>query len=192
MDDDRGLLDRRQALLDPIGQHRPGESSELAEVAGSPLAAGERNHHCRFTRSVSQSAEDLVAGRAPGRVDRRGYKHQRADPERPPHRQLGDDLAAHRVGDESRPLQPNRVQPRPERIGEAHDPELTAGPLTSTVAREVRRECRAAGRELPRERQHVAARDTVSVHEHHGRPMPSGLRMHPYARHLVPAVFQRG
>jgi hypothetical protein len=192
VDDDRGLLDRRQTLLDPIGEHRPGEGPELAEVAGSPLAAGERNHQCRLMRSVSQRAEDLVARGAPGRVDRWAYEHHRTDPQRSPHRQLGDDLAAHRIGNERWPLEPDLVQPGSERIGEAADPELTARLLASSVSREVRRECRAARGEHARERQHVAARDTVSVHQYHRRPLSPRVGMHPYAGHLVPPAFERG
>ena len=147
-------------------------------LRAGPLPAGERDQQCRFVRRVAERAEDLVAGAAPARVDRGADEHHRADPLRSPHRQLGDDLAAHRVGDERRPLQPDRVQPAPERIGETADPERRVRRLALSVTREVGRERRAAGGEDARERKHVAARDAVSVHEHHRRPLAPDVRMH--------------
>ena len=132
-----------------------------------------------------------MASGASARVDRWADQHHRADPLRSPHGQLGDDLAAHRVGNKRWPLQPDRVQPGPERIGEVTDPEWWRDRLLAlSVTREVGREYRAAGGEDPRQRQHVAARDTVPVHEHDRRPLPPNVRMHLNAGHLVPAAFQ--
>jgi hypothetical protein len=52
VDDDRRLFDRRQALLDPVGEHRPRERAELAEVA-RPLPARECDEQRRLVRRVS-------------------------------------------------------------------------------------------------------------------------------------------
>jgi hypothetical protein len=187
VNDDRRLLDRRQALLDPVGEHRPGERAELAEVAG-PLPARECDQQRRLPRRVSQRAEDLVAGAAPARVDRGADQHHGADPLRSSHRHLGDDLATHRVGDERRPLQPDHVQPVPEGVGEAGDAERTGRGLASSVAGEVGREHRAAAGEDLGERKHVLARDAVAVDEHDRRPLASGTRVHLHPADNVPAA----
>jgi hypothetical protein len=79
VDDDRRLFDRRQAVLDPVGEHRPRERAELAEVAG-PLPARECDEQRRLVRRVAQRAEDLVAASAPARVDRGADQHHGADP----------------------------------------------------------------------------------------------------------------
>jgi hypothetical protein len=189
VNDDRRLFDRRQALLDPVGEHRAGERAELAEVA-RPLSARERDQQRRLARRVSQRAEDLVAGAAPARVDRGAHQHHGADPPRSSHRQLGDDLAAHRVGDQRRPLEPGHVQPVPERVGEAPDAERGGRGVASSMAWEVGCEYRAAGGEDPGERKHVVARDSVAVDEHDRRPIASGTGVHLDASHVVPATLE--
>jgi hypothetical protein len=55
------LLDRRQSLLDPVGEHGAREGPELAEVAPGPFPAGKRDQQRRFVRRVAHTPPTLGA-----------------------------------------------------------------------------------------------------------------------------------
>jgi hypothetical protein len=67
VNDDRGLFDRRQPLLDPIGEDRPSKGAEPPEVAARPLAAGECDEQCRLVRRVSDGERCAWPDRSWGR-----------------------------------------------------------------------------------------------------------------------------
>jgi hypothetical protein len=89
------LRDQRQALLDPVGERRPGGRHERTNAGNGGVACGEREQRPRFPSCITQPREELVAGRAPLRIDRRTDEHHRPHAPRQTHREFGDDLAAH-------------------------------------------------------------------------------------------------
>jgi hypothetical protein len=166
--DDRRLLDGRKAVLDAILERRARRGTELLDVAPDAVACREGDQGHWLARGLPQAGEDLTAPAAPGGVDGRPGEHHRSDALGPPDGEFGDDLAAHRVGDERRPLEPELVEPRAQRIGVLRDPGGSVRPLAAPVARQVRDEGREPVSELPCQRDEVSPRDAVAVDEDDG------------------------
>jgi hypothetical protein len=191
VDDDRGLLDSRQPLFDPVGDRRAGGADELMNVLAGRVPGGEREDEPRLVRRIAEGPEELVTYGAPGRVDGRPDEHHRADPFRPPRRQLSDDLTTHRVGDERRPVETDDIEPVTEGLRESADGGGRRRSLTLPVAGKIGHVRGTVGGKVPGQREQVSARDAVSVDEHDGRPVPSGAGVNSDSGRLVPAALQR-
>ena len=165
MQDDGRLLDRREAIFDAILERRARRRTKLLDVVPDAVASRERDQRHRLARRLAQAGKDLAAPAAPCGVDGRACEHHRSHALRPPHCELGDDLAAHRVGDECRPLELERVEPGAQSVGVLGDAGRAARPPAAPVARQVRDERRKPVRELSCERDEVPPRDAVAVDE---------------------------
>jgi hypothetical protein len=190
VDDDRRLLEPGQPVLDAVGEHRARADQELAKVAAGALARGQRHQAHRLVRRVAHRPEDLAAGCPPPRVDRRPDEHHRVHPLGPSRRELGDDLAPHRVRDERGSLEADGVEPAAERLGVVTDDGRHGRLTAAAVARKVGHVRRALGGEDRRERQQVPPGHAVAVDEHYRRARPPSARVHADAGHLVPAALQ--
>jgi hypothetical protein len=71
VDDDGGLLDHRQAVLDPVGEDDAGGRQERAQAHRRVVARRERDERQRLASSVSKRAEQLMATGSPSGIDGR-------------------------------------------------------------------------------------------------------------------------
>jgi hypothetical protein len=133
--DDRALRDRRQAVLHPVGEDGAGRRPQVTVVPADSVPRGEGAQADRLVDRVAERSEGLPARAPPARVDRRAGEKDRADPFGPLDRELGHDLATHRVADERRALQTQCVEPFGERRRVTPDRRRARRFLTPPVAR---------------------------------------------------------
>jgi len=188
--DDRRLSDQRQPLFHAVFQRRARRRAELAKVVADAVPGRERHQRYRLPRRLAQPGEDLTPPAPSRRVDRWSGEHHRADSVGRPHRELGDDLTAHRIGDERRPLEPELVEPGMQRIGVLADAGSVARTVAAAVAGEIRDVRRAVDGENPRQRHEVAPRDAVAVQEHDRRPVSADARVDGDTTDVIEAAFE--
>ena len=122
----------------------------------------------RLPGQVAYPAEHLVAGPPLIRIDGRADQRQRPRTVGELEGKLGDDLAAHRVGDERRPLELERVQAAGERLRQTADAERRGWLLAAAAPGQLGDEHREPAGERLREREHVPTGDAEPVYEHDG------------------------
>ena len=99
------LLDQRQPILDAIGQNGAG-SREQRSNPGRPIVAGhQREQGKRLASRGLKRAHQLTAGGAASGIDSRADQNHGTHERGPACGELGNDLAAHRIGNERRPRQ---------------------------------------------------------------------------------------
>ncbi len=190
MHDDGRLVDRRQTVLHAIGERRACSLAQPAKILDRAVPSCERDQRHRLAPGRPHAREDLAGAAALRRVDRRAGEHERADAIGLPHCELGDDLAAHRIGHERRPLKPDLVEPAAQRIGVLGDPVRDRRPLAAAMSRQVGNVGGEAFREHLCQGQQVPTRDAESVHQYHRRPRSSDARVHPDPVDTIPAGLQ--
>lgn len=126
------------------------------------------------------------------RIDRRPDEHEPLEALGLARGQIHGDLAAERIGDHERLLDPLGVEPCAECVGEAADPERVRRAVAEPGAGEVDGEDTLLRDEQPPEWDEVAARDADPVHED-DRPRALGstdAAVHPQRADLRPAALE--
>jgi len=173
----RRLRDQRQPLLHAVLERGARRRAQLAQVVADAVTRRERDQRDGLASGLAQPGEDLAPSTAARRVDGRAGEHHRADPVRRAHGELGDDLTAHRVGDERRTLEPDLVEPGKERVRVPADPEGRGRTVAPPVAGKVRDVDRTVDGQGTPQRNEVAPGDAVSVQQHDRRPVAPDARM---------------
>ena len=171
------LRDQRQPLLHAVLERGASRGAQLPQVVADAVTRRECHQRDRLASGLAQPCEDLAPPAAPRRVDGRPGEHHRADALRPSHGELGDDLTAHRVGNERRALEPDLVEPGEQRVGVLADPGRGGRTLAPPVAGEVRDVHRTVDGEGTAQGNEIAPGDAVSVQEYDRRPVAPDARM---------------
>lgn len=166
--DEGRCSDLREPLLDPVGKRRTERRQERRESHSRRVAGSHGDQRQRLASGVAQPAQQLPAGTSLLRIDGRADQHQRPDPVRSPHRELGHHLAAERVRNERGALELESVEAGAERVSEPSDSQWDARSLAAAEAGQLGREDRETPGQGFRERKHVAAGDAEAVDQHHG------------------------